>query len=54
MQSLGDLAIMIGKGASLGICSIDGKAKVTVNLRASKTEGMALSAQLLKYADVID
>jgi hypothetical protein len=43
----------IGKGASLGVFTIDAKPTIYVNLTASKREGAAFGSDLLRLAKVI-
>jgi hypothetical protein len=53
LPSLAESIEMVRQGASLGVCSQNGRPKVAVNLRASNAEGMDLSSRLLKISDVI-
>lgn len=53
VRSLASSDEMVKQGVSLGVTSVDGKYKIMVNLMASKVEGMSLSSQLLKVAEVI-
>lgn len=53
VPSFGDSIDMIEQGVSIGVCKVNGKPKLSINLRASKAEGMDLSVQLLKLAQVI-
>ena len=53
IPSMGNTKKVVEQGVSLGVYLVDGAPKLVVNLRASKVEGLALSADLLRVSTIV-